>query len=103
VSTGRTDATTLAKEAEVPRTKIYETLNRLEEENPKVRLIQGMDNIIARSAEMICRPGRRQAPWKPLLAPGDRAPEKADSGGKAAWRRGPGHLPPEEHVVEGRG
>ena len=106
VSTGPTNATALAREAEVPRTKIYETLKRLEEdkwvivekgrpsiytpaypreimedrksalyseidrvadglamaydrqmeeENPKVWLIQGMDNIIVRTTEMIGR------------------------------------------------
>jgi len=106
VSTGPTDATRLAQEAEVPRTKIYETLKRLEEEkwvivekgrpsiytpvyprdiiedrkaslyseidevsgrlamaydrqmeeeNPKVWLIQGMDNIITKTGEMIGR------------------------------------------------
>lgn len=32
VSTGPTTATVLANEAEIPRTKIYETLKRLEEE-----------------------------------------------------------------------
>jgi sugar-specific transcriptional regulator TrmB len=106
VSTGPTNATTLAREAEVPRTKIYETLKRLEEEkwvivekgrpsiytpvypreaiedrkstlyseidevtdqltmsyerqmeeeNPKVWLIQGMDNIILKTSEMMGR------------------------------------------------
>lgn len=106
VSTGPTNATALAKEAEVPRTKIYETLKRLEEEkwvivekgrpsiytpaypreviedrksalyseidvvadqltmayerqmeeeNPRVWLIQGIDNIISKTSEMMGR------------------------------------------------
>ena len=106
VSTGPTNATALAKEAEVPRTKIYETLKRLEEEkwvivekgrpsiytpaypreviedrksalyseidvvadqltmayerqmeeeNPRVWLIQGIDNIISKTSEMMSR------------------------------------------------
>ena len=122
VSTGPTNATMLAREAEVPRTKIYETLKRLEdekwvivekgrpsiytpvypreaiedrksrlyseidevadqltmayerqmeEENPKVWLIQGMDNIISKTSEMMGRAKHEIKLMGSLYSPGE--------------------------------
>jgi len=129
VSTGPTNATVLAREAEVPRTKIYETLKRLEEEkwvivekgrpsiytpadpreaiedrksalyseidqvanqltmaydrqmeeeNPKVWLIQGMDNIIAKTGEMMGRARREIKLLGSLYSPREMEPLKKE-------------------------
>jgi sugar-specific transcriptional regulator TrmB len=127
VSTGPTTATVLADEAEVPRSKIYETLKRLEEEkwviaergrpitytprypkevidekrsslyydldevsnqltmtydrlmeqeNPKVWLIRGYDNIISKSTEMIDRAKQEVMMMGALYSPQEIEPLK---------------------------
>jgi len=129
VSTGPATATALAKEAEVPRTKIYETLKRLEEdkwvsvekgrpsiytpaypremieerksalfseiddvanhltiaydqqmeeENPKVLLIRGIDTIMVKTGEMMGRARHDIMLMGSLYAPQEMEPLKKD-------------------------